>query len=385
MTAAALDPISQVVADDPHDVYRELRENHPVHYVEKRDIWVVSRYHDIQQMIKDPETWTSRHGVLPNPYRPDNPTLITIDPPNHTVMRHSVNRAFTPRRIEAMSGRIREMTRELVAALPAKGEVDIFDCFTDPLPINVMGALLGVDPELRPMFKRCGDAIVYPGQHDGETIRKAEEELTDYLAQVFAQRRKQPRDDLISVLMTTSEEGDALSEAELLGLCFLLLVAGTETTTSALGNAILLLEEHEDARARLVADPSLLPTACEEILRYDSPVQGLSRVATRDVKLGGCEIPKGARVHMLFAAANRDPREFDDPETFDITRTPNRHLAFSFGIHFCLGASLARMELQIGLAEFLAHAPNYRVHRERLVRLPSDTNRGFGSIPIEIL
>jgi cytochrome P450 len=385
MTDAALDPILQVVADDPHDVYRELRENHPVHYIEKRDLWVVSRYEDIQQMIKDPETWTSEHGVLPNPYRPDNPTLITIDPPSHTVMRRSVNRAFTPRRIEAMSGRIREMTRELVAALPARGEVDIFDCFTDPLPINVMGELLGVDPELRPMFKRCGDAIVYPGQHDPETIRKAEAELTDYLAQVFAERRKQPRDDLISVLMTSSEEGDALSEAELLGLCFLLLVAGTETTTSALGNAILLLEEHEETRARLVADPSLLPSACEEILRYDSPVQGLSRVATRDVRLRGCEIPKGARVHMLFAAANRDPRAFDDPETFDITRSPNPHLAFSFGIHFCLGASLARVELQIGLSEFLAHAPNYRVHRERLARLPSDTNRGFGSIPIEIL
>ena len=135
MTDAALDPILQVVADDPHDVYRELRENHPVHYIEKRDLWVVSRYEDIQQMIKDPKTWTSEHGVLPNPYRPDNPTLITIDPPSHTVMRRSVNRAFTPRRIEAMSGRIREMTRELVAALPARGEVDIFDCFTDPLQL----------------------------------------------------------------------------------------------------------------------------------------------------------------------------------------------------------------------------------------------------------
>ena len=385
MTHAALDPIPQVVADDPHGLYRELRESYPVHHLEKREIWVVSRFEDIQQMVKDPETWTSQYGVLPNLYQPDNPSLITIDPPHHTVMRHSVNRAFTPHRIEAMSGRIRQMARELADALPAKGEVDIFDRYTDPLPINVMGELLGVDPEMRPMFKRCGDTIVYSGQHDRETIREAEEELTEYLAQIFVERRKQPRDDLISVLMTASEESDALSEADLLGLCFLLLVAGTETTTSALGNAILLLDEYENTRSRLVADPSLIPTACEEILRFDSPVQGLSRVATRDVTLRGRQIPKGARVHMLFAAANRDPREFDNPETFDITRTPNHHLAFSFGIHFCLGASLARMELQIGLTEFLARAPNYRVHRERLVRLPSDTNRGFGSIPIDIL
>jgi cytochrome P450 len=146
----------------------------------------------------------------------------------------------------------------------------------------------------------------------------------------------------------------------------------------------LLLDQHSEARARLVADPSLIPAACEEILRYDSPVQGLSRVATRDVTLQGKEIPKGARVHMLYAAANRDPRVFDDADTFDITRSPNHHLAFSYGIHFCLGASLARIELQVGLSEFLAHAPNYRVKREALVRLPSDTNRGFASIPIEI-
>jgi cytochrome P450 len=184
--------------------------------------------------------------------------------------------------------------------------------------------------------------------------------------------------------MTASEGGAALSESDLLGLCFLLLVAGTETTTSALGNAILLFDEHTDSRARLLADPSLLPSAAEEVLRYDSPVQGLSRVAKRDIALHGSAIPEGARVHMLFAAANRDPRAFDDPELFDIERAPNHHLAFGFGIHFCLGASLARMELRIGLEEFLARVPRYRVRREQLTRLPSDTNRGFERIPIEI-
>ena len=185
-----------------------------------------------------------------------------------------------------------------------------------------------------------------------------------------------------SVLLHESQEGRALSDDELLGLCFLLLVAGTETTTSALGNALLLLEHDRDARRRLLEEPSLTVLAVEEILRYDPPVQGLSRVLTRDVELHGCKIPEGARVHMLFAAANRDPGIFPDPDRFDVARTPNNHLSFGFGVHFCLGASLARMELRIGLEEFLKHAPDYRLLTNRLQRLPSDTNRGFAALPV---
>jgi cytochrome P450 len=352
--------------------------------VAERDLFVLSRHADLREAIRDPLGFSSAQGVVPSGFLPEHPTLIVMDGPAHTAMRNAVGRAFTPRRIEALAPRIREIARGLVDALPPSGEVDAFAAFTDPLPLLVMAELLGVDASERPMFKRCGDAIVYASDSPPEVLQAAEEELTAYLREVFADRRRAPRDDLISVLLHASPEGGALSEVDLLGLCFLLLVAGTETTTSALGNALLLLDEHRDARARIVADPGLLPGAREEVLRFDPPVQGLSRVTTRDVTLHGRTIPKGARVHLLFAAANRDPRAFSDPERFDIERRDNHHLAFGFGVHFCLGASLARMELRIGLEEWLRRAPDFAVQRDGVERLRSDTNRGFRRLPVTL-
>lgn len=380
-----LDPIPQAVSDDPHPVYRMLREEHPVHYVPDRDLWILSRHEDVLGAIKAPETFSSGAGVVPSGFKPEQPTLIALDPPEHTNMRKAVMRAFTPRRMDAMTDRVRGFATELFDRLEAEaaadGTVDAFDGYTDPLPIYVMAELLGVDATERPMFKRCGDAIVYSSGADPETLLAAQRELTNYLQTVFEERKREPRDDLISLLLSASEEGRALADDELLGLCFLLLVAGTETTTSALGNAMLLFERHRDSRKRLVEDPSLIPTAVEEVLRYDSPVQGLSRVTTRDVAIRDRVIPKGARVHLLYAAANRDPRVFEDPDRFDVTRTPNNHLAFGFGIHFCLGASLARLELRIGIETLLARAPDYRLDLAGLGRLPSDTNRGFSQLP----
>lgn len=386
MQAMDLDPIPYTSQDDPHRVYARLREEHPAHYVEARDLWVLSRHEDILAAIKDPDTYSSAEGIVPSGFVPEMRTLIVLDPPDHTAMRTAVMRAFTPRRMAAMAERVRGFARQLLEELPkhamATGEVDAFEGFTDPLPIYVMAELLGVDASERPMFKRCGDAIVYSSGADPETLFAAQRELTDYLADVFEERRKQPHDDLISLLLSRSDEGRALTTDELLGLCFLLLVAGTETTTSALGNALLLLERHRDARKRLVDDPSAIPAAVEEVLRFDSPVQGLSRVLRRDVTLHGRTLPEGARVHLLYAAANRDPRVFDEPDRFDVTRTPNNHLAFGFGIHFCLGASLARLELRVGLEEWLRFAPDYTLSVDGLERLPSDTNRGFAQLPV---
>ena len=382
-----LDPIPAVCVPDPHPLYHRIREERPALYVPARDLWVLSRHADIQAAVRDPATWSSAEGVVPNAFVPENPTLITMDAPAHTAMRNAVGRAFTPRRIEALAPRIRAIAQELLEAIPPAGEaaeVDAFEAFTDPLPLLVMAELLGVDPEERAMFKRCGDAIVYASDTPPEQLRAAEAELTEYLSRVFAQRRQSPRQDLISVLLHASDEGAALPENDLLGLCFLLLVAGTETTTSALGNALLLLDQHPESRTQMTREPQTLRSACEEILRFDPPVQGLSRVAKRDVALHGETIPEGARVHMLFAAANRDPRVFSEPDRFDIARKDNHHLAFGFGVHFCLGASLARMELQIGVEEFLRHAPRYRVDRDGVERMRSDTNRGFRKLPVAL-
>jgi cytochrome P450 len=394
-----IDPVAFAAHPDPHPVYRTLAREAPVHYVPGRDLWVLSRHQDILAAIKDPATFASSAGVVPSGYKPEMPTLIVLDPPDHTAMRKLVMRAFTPRRIEGLSDRIRQFAEELIEDIAAEvnaerntaatthGEevvVDAFERFTDPLPLYVMAALLGVDTSERAMFKRCGDAIVYSAGAAPETLVAAQRELTDYLQTVFEERRRSPQEDLISLLLTSSPEGRALRDEELLGLCFLLLVAGTETTTSALGNALLLLQHFPESRARLVANPALLPGAVEEILRFDSPVQGLSRITTRPVEISGRKIPQGARVHLLYAAANRDPDVFSDPDTFDITRSPNPHLAFGFGIHFCLGASLARAEVRIGLERWLARWPDYQLDLERVERLPSDTNRGFARLPVRL-
>jgi cytochrome P450 len=320
--------------------------------------------------------------VVPSGYAPENPTIITSDPPGHTTMRKAVSRAFTPKRMAELEPRIRELAHGLVASLPAHGEIDAFSEFSDALPYLVMAELLGLEPGTHEVLKRCGELIVYASEVDVETMHAATRELTEHLAVAFAERGRDPRDDLISVLLTASPDGDALSHEELLALCFLLTVAGTETTTSGLGNALLALDRHRDDRARILDDRSLLATAVDEILRYDSPVQGLSRVATEPVEIRGTRIPRGARIHMLFAAANRDPEVFSEPDHFDIARAPNMHMAFGFGIHHCLGASLARTELRVGLDEFLTRFPDHRVVRHEVVRLHSDTNRGFARLPV---
>jgi cytochrome P450 len=383
LAAMELDPIPWVAAADPHPAYRELRESRAVHHVRARDLFVLARHAHVAAALRDPETFASAHGIVPSGYVPETPTLIVLDGEPHARLRRTVQRVFTPRRMDALSARIRAFARQLANALE-DGDVDAFARFTDPLPLLVMAELLGVDAGEHEMFKRCGDAIVFASGRDPAALVAAQRELTDYLSRVFAERQRAPRDDLISVLLSSSPEGEALREEDLLSLCFLLLVAGTETTAGALGTALLLLDRDRDARKRLLADPALLPTAVEEILRFDAPVHGLSRLLTRDVEIEGQTIPKGARVHLLFAAANRDPRAFAEPDRFDIARSPNPHVSFGFGVHFCLGASLARAELRIGLEEFLRRAPGYEVDTAGVVRLRSDTNRGFERLPISL-
>jgi cytochrome P450 len=377
-----LDPIPQVWVDDPHDVYRALRDEHPVYHVEERDLWVISRYDDVQMMLRSPERFSSASGVVPSGFAPEAPTIITSDPPMHTAIRKAVSRAFTPKRMAAMEPVIRRLARDLVATLPSTGEIDAFSQFSALLPYQVMAELLGLEPETYDVLQRCGDVIVYSSDVDAEAMDSASRELSAFLAESCARRREAPGDDLMSVLLSSTPDDDALAEDEVVALCFLLTLAGTETTTSGMGIALMTLDEFAEERVRIVTDRSLLATAVDEMMRWDSPVQGLSRVTTQPIALHGTVIPQGARVHMLFASANRDAAVFDDPDHFDITRTPNPHLGFGFGIHHCLGASLARTELRIGLDEFLTRFPDYRVRRDDVVRLHSDTNRGFAKLPI---
>jgi cytochrome P450 len=380
--SVAFDPFVQTSAPDPHPVYRALREREPLHRSEERGIWVLSRHADVRNAILDPETFSSAQGVIPSGFVPEKPILISSDPPAHTRLRKAVQRALTPRRVGALEPMIRAYARQLVDALPRGEEIDLVARFTQPLPMYVMSELLGVPMEDRPTFRRWAEAVVHTNVGSSAAIETAQRELYAYFADVVAERRAKPRDDLTSILLSPTEEGELLSEDEMLGFCFLLLLAGIETTTAALGNAVALLDRERGERKRLLDDPARIPSAVEEVLRYDSPVQGLSRTLTRDVELHGRGLAEGERVHMLFAAANRDERAFPDPDRFDTSRDPNPHLAFGFGVHFCLGASLARLELRIGLEELLEHAPGYEVTDEEPERVRSDTNRLFVRLPV---
>jgi hypothetical protein len=382
--SVAFDPFVQTSALDPHPVYRALRDRDPVHRSEERGLWVLSRHADVRAAILDPATYSSAQGVVPSGFVSEKPILITSDAPVHTRLRKAVQRALTPRRVAELEPRIRSFARRLLDGLPLGEEVDLVAGYAQPLPMYVMSELFGVPMEDRPTFQRWVDAVVHGERGASDAIEAAQCELYAYFARVVAERRAKPRPDLIGILLAPTDEGDRLSEDEILGFCFLLLLAGIETTTAALGNAAAILDRERDARARLAADPALLPDAVEEVLRFDSPVQGLTRTLTRDVELHGHRLRRGERVHLLFAAANRDERCFAEPDRFEIGRDPNPHLAFGFGVHFCLGASLARLELRVALEELLARAPGYSVTDEKLLRVRSDTNRLYARLPVAL-
>jgi cytochrome P450 len=282
-----------------------------------------------------------------------------------------------------LTKRVREIAVELLDAMQGQREVDLFSSFTDPLPVAVISELLGVGIEDRDEFKLRADAIIHTTEGRGEAAVTAQRWIYDYLERVLPERDGDPDEDLIALLLhPPADVEERLTHDEVVGFCTILLLAGTETTTNALGGALQLLHEHRPLRDSLVADPSALPPVIEECLRLESPVQGLSRVATRDTEVLGQKIRAGERIHMLFAAANRDEQIFPDPDRLDPSRAPNPHLSFGLGIHFCLGASLARMELRVALEELLTRFPDHALQPERWQRQASDTNRGFVRLPV---
>ena len=375
------DPQALSAMEDPYPVFAQLREEHPVFYSQERDLWVVSRYEDVRAILLDAETFASGQGTVPTGFVSAKPMMISQDPPYHTTLRAASNLSFTPRRMRELDGFIRDTTRELLDAIDSDSEIDLFSALTDPLPVAVITELLGIGFEDRREFSHYAGAVIHAVEGEGPTSEEGIEWIYAYLEKVLLEREANPGEDLVSRLLHPEEGEPALKHDEVVGFCALLLMAGTETTTNALGNTIVLLEAHPELRAELAKLPKGLPKVMEEALRLESPVPGLSRVTTRDVEIQGVRIPKDARVHMAFAAANRDERAFPDADKLIPTRSPNAHLAFSFGIHFCLGASLARAEMRIAIEELLSRFPEYRVYPERGVRLRSDAARGFSLLP----
>ena len=330
--------------------FEQMRNNQPVSLEERMGIWQVFRYEDVSKVITDYARFSSQAFGVSGSFLKD--TLVAKDPPDHRKLRNLVNQAFTPRAVARLSDRITQITQELLDAVRSQGRMDVVSDIAFPLPAKVIAELLGVPSEDWNIFQRWArvDSSSPAQQADG---RSMQEEMSSYFSTLLKERRRAPLEDLISALSVAEVDGERLSESDLVSFCILLLAAGQETTKNLIANAIVCLTDHPDAMQRLVREPALMPTAIEEILRYLPPVWFLFRQTTTDVELAGQHIPANNMVLAWTASANRDPAQFPEPDRFDIEREPNRHLAFGHGIHFCVGAPLARLEARIVLPMML--------------------------------
>jgi cytochrome P450 len=333
---------------NPFPWYRTMCESSPVAYDARRRVASVFGYNDVQRVLSDYAAFSSRFGSGdPDPEQPIGASLISTDPPRHRQLRNLVTQAFTPRAVAQLALRITQIVDELLAAVAPAGQMDVVADLAYPLPVIVIAELLGILSEDRARFKRWSDAVV--GDMSDVDLSDPHGQMSAYFREMIALRRREPKDDLISNLIAAQIDGQHLTELELIGFCTLLLVAGNETTTNLIGNAILCLDEQPDAMRQLIEQPDLLPSAIEEVLRYRSPVQMMFRQAIADTIIRDQPVRKGDTLVAWIGSANRDEAQFPDADRFDIARTPNRHLAFGHGIHFCLGAPLARLEAKIAL------------------------------------
>ena len=404
---------------DPYPAYRELRDQSPVYWSESGGVFCVSRYDDVLQVLKSPDVFSSRamftmlmnqgqEGTPPltprvigmlvriflrtrmNPFEfATARNLIAEDGDRHTHMRNIVNRGFTPRRIEAWEARARQVVKECVEKL-AHGSFDVMRDLAIPLPVTVIAEMIGIEAERRADFKRWSDTFVSnisgPGRQDpyNKPFQHALIELTKYMQRITRERRASPTDDLISTIVAEQEGAIALTDREVMQFVMLLLIAGNETTTNLIGNSVTALLDHPEQIARLAGDPERVPLVLDETLRYDSPIQLVFRKATRPAELHGTMIPEGANIVVLIGSANRDERYWAEPDRFDLERNTTGSLAFGQGTHFCLGASLARLEGRVSLEEVLKRIPGYRIREAGIERIHSSNVRGFATLPIEL-
>jgi len=370
-TEVLFNPLLPEFHADPYPFYRRLREQDPVHQ-SPLGFWVLTRYDDCVMALRDPRFGREAFAQLLSAVYGDGSetgslprSMLFRDPPDHTRLRALVSKAFTPRVIDQMREHIQEIVDRLLDRVQASGEMDVIGDLAYPLPVTVICEMLGVPLGDHESIRgwsadiaRSLDAIGLPSDVEivdrGRVARRA---IGDYFRALVPRRRGNPQNDLLTGLIAAEEQGDKLSEGEVIAMCVLLFIAGHETTVNLIGNGLFALLQHPDQLARLQHDPALVPGAVEELLRYDSPVQRTARMTTEEVEVGGRPIAKGALVVTAIGAANRDPAQFVDPDRLDVTRKDVRHVSFGYGIHFCLGAPLARVEGQIALGTLLRRAP----------------------------
>ncbi len=378
--------VSKEFLYDPYPILNRLREEDPVHWSDSIGGWVVTRYDDIISTFRDvcrysnegrlaraveylPAETRAKFKPFEDHYRTKG--LLHSDPPDHTRLRSLVTRALTVTVVEAMRPRIQQIVDESLDKVEDKHEMDIISDLAIVLPFTVLAEILGTPTADQYLFKKWADSLLAfqgvnkPGEHILERSQTALIEIKSYLSQLVEERRRQPREDLLSKLAMAELEGDRLSEPELLNTCITLLVAGHETTTSLIGNGMYLLLHHHDQWQQVKNDPALLATAIEEILRYESPVARQPRLMKEDTELGGKQIQAGQMVFQMLNSANRDAAYFADPDRFDIQRQKSRHIAFGNGIHFCVGAALARTEAQVVFRTLIERMPEIQLKDER--------------------
>jgi cytochrome P450 len=382
---------------NPYPLYAMLRASNPVFKLPVpvdvgAGVFLLTRHQDVQPALRDTRLSADRRNGdavrlnrdrLPKQLTgDDNISMLVMDAPDHTRVRGLVNKAFTPRRVLALRPRIQAIADELLAEPTRAQRMELMTDFAAPLPAIVIAELLGVPASDHPKFRAWAADVVSAGSaiasgQGSDRVEASFDDLRDYLQAIVAARRLEPRDDLISGLVAAQEDRDALSDTELVATAILLLLAGHETTTNLIGNGTLALLNHPGELARLRAEPELLKSAIEEMLRFDSPVQATARAASEDVEYGGVPIAKGAIVVCGIGAANRDPAVFPEPDRFDVARRDNHHLSFGFGAHFCLGAPLARLEGEIAFKALLERFPKLRLVDEKVEYRPNPILRGL--------
>lgn len=381
-------PYSYEFHDDPFPVYREMRDEAPAYHDEQLGFFALSRYDDVVRALHDPDTYCSRFGIT---LEAGNtlPMMLTTDPPDHTALRRLVSRAFTPRRVADLEPAIRTLSTGYLDGLRERETTDLIVDYAAPLPMDVISRLLGVPDGDQEQLRKWSDALLHRDEGEMDVTPAgidAAYQLYKYFSAFVADRRRNPgADDLAGALVAAESEGEHLADDQVVGFLFLLIIAGNETTTKLLGNCLLALQRFPTERDKVIADRSRIPDAIEEILRFEGSTQVMARTLTRDVELHGTTMTAGEKVLLLLGSANRDERIWDRADEYDIDRSwPTHHLAFGHGIHVCLGAALARLEMRVSLEELFSRHPRYEIDEGALERMHSGNVRGYARMPIRL-